>query len=241
MKRPEANDEWAKSLEEEFKSLKDLRKKLREDLELAGKHEADNKVRDELLTKLIDGHQIEVPPTLVNIQARNLVENFAQDLGRQGMDLNKLDQNFVQMAFEQFKGQAERDVRGALLLDEVAKLEGVEISPEEIEEELAKMAAYYRATPEEVRASMAKQGGDANIADRLRSRKAVEALVDKAKIIDGEWIDETQLKAAEAASAKEEEIEEKPKTKAKAKAKAAVPESGEEAKPKVKKARKKSE
>ncbi len=219
---PEANDEWAKSLEEEFKSMKDLRKKLREDLELMAKNDADNKVRDELLTKLIENHQIEVPATLVNIQARNLVENFAQDLGQQGMDLNKLDQNFIKMAFEQFKGQAERDVRGALLLDEVAKLEGVDVSPEEVTEEIEKMATYYRVTPEEVRASLARQGGDANVADRLRSRKAVEILLDNAKITDGEWIDEAKLKAEAAAAqaetevaADEAETEEKPKAKAK--------------------------
>lgn len=222
---PEANDEWAKSLEEEFKSMKDLRKKLREDIELMAKTEADNKVRDELLTKLIDSHQIEVPPTLINIQARNLVESFAQDLGQQGMDLNKLDQNFIKMAFEQFKGQAERDVRGALLLDEVAKLENVEVTSEEIAEEIEKMADYYRVTPEEVRASLSKQGGEDNIADRLRSRKAVEILVDKAKISDGEWIDEAKAKAEELKESAEETVETEEKA----------------AKPKAKKARKKNE
>ncbi len=77
---PEADDDWAQGLEEDFKSMKDLRKKLREDLEMMAKLEADNKVRDELLTKLIDSHELEVPNTLIDIQARTLLNNFAQDL-----------------------------------------------------------------------------------------------------------------------------------------------------------------
>jgi trigger factor len=226
---PELDDDWAQGLEEGFKSMKDLRKKLRDDLEMMAKMEADNKVRDELLTKLIDSHELEVPNTLVEIQARNLLNNFAQDLQRQGMDLNKLEGDFIQMAYEQMRGQAERDVRGAMLLEKVAELEKIEISNDEVAEEIEKMAAYYRVTPEEIRASLTKQGGEGNIADRLRSRKSVEALVDKAKITDAEWVDEKQA-AAEAA-------EEKP-----AKKKAGKAEKKEKsAETKEKKTRKKSE
>lgn len=227
---PKADDEWAQSLEEGFKSMKELRKKLREDVEMMAKMEADNKVRDALVTKLIENHEIEVPNTLIDIQARNLLDNFAQDLARQGMDLNKLDQNFIKMAYEQMKGQAEKDVRGALLLEEIAKIEKVEVSGDEIAEEIEKMAAYYRVTPEDVRASLSKQGGEDNIADRLRSRKAVEILLDKAKITDGEWIDETQVTADEAETKPEEKKTKKKTEKAE-----------KTAAPKTKKAAKKSE
>jgi trigger factor len=203
---PAADDEWAQGLEEDFKSMKDLRKKLRDDLEMMAKLEADNKVRDELVTKLIEAHQIEVPNTLIDIQARNLLENFAQDLARQGMDINKLEKDFIQMAYGQMRPQAERDVRGALLLEEVARLEKIEVTGDEIAEEIEKMATYYRVTPEEVRKSLSQQGGENSVADRLRSRKAVEKLVEKAKVTDAEWIDESQPQG---------EVEEK-KTKSKA-------------------------
>lgn len=221
---PEADDEWAQGLEEEFKSMKDLRKKLREDLEMMAKMDADNKVRDELLTKLIDSHEIEVPNTLIDIQARNLLNNFANDLMRQGMDPKAVGEDFIKMAFEQMKGQAERDVRGAMLLEKVADLENVEVSGDEIAEELEKMAAYYRVTPEEIRTSLAQQGGESSIADRLRSRKAVEILVDKAKITDGEWIDEAALAAQALTDAGEPKADEKPvKKKAEKKEKSAEP------------------
>jgi hypothetical protein len=71
------------------------------------------------------------------------------------------------------------------------------------------MAQYYRTTAEEIRNSLSQQqGGEANIANSLRTRKAVQVLFDHAKITDDEWIDENQT-AAEA------EEEEKAKVKSK--------------------------
>lgn len=192
---PEADDEWAKSLEENFESIADLRGKLRSDMELAAKTEADNKVRDELITKLIESNPFEVPNTLIDIQARNLLNNFAQDLQRQGVDTKALDENFIKMAFEQMRGQAERDVRGAMLLEKIAELEGVEVSGDEVAAELEQMAQYYGMTAEDVRNTLSQQGNENSITDRLRSRKAVEALVNKSKITEGEWIDPQQQKA----------------------------------------------
>jgi len=61
------------------------------------------------------------------------------------------------------------------------------------------MARHYRVTPEDVRASLAQQGGEDGIANSLRTRKAVEALMKNAKITDGEWIDESQAQVEEEA------------------------------------------
>jgi FKBP-type peptidyl-prolyl cis-trans isomerase (trigger factor) len=141
-----------------------------------------------------------------------------------------MDKEFVKMAYEQMRGQAERDVRGALLLEKIAEIEKVEVKPEEIVEEIEKLAVYYRATPEQIRASLSQQGGENSIADRLRSRKSVDKLVDKAKITDGEWIDEKQPPV---------EVEEK-KSKKKSEKKVAENEEKTE-EPKLKKTRKKSE
>jgi trigger factor len=89
------------------------------------------------------------------------------------------------MAFSQMRTQAERDVRGAMLLDKVAEAENVDVNEAEIEEELSKLAEYYRTTVDEVRESLKKQGGTATIENNLRTRKAIEALIGKAKITDG--------------------------------------------------------
>jgi trigger factor len=228
---PELNDEWATSLDEGFESLEDLRSKLRTDLEAAAKGEADNRLRSELIQKLIENHEFEVPPSLIDVQARNLLNNFAQDMSQRGMDLNNVGQDFVQMVYKQMQGQAERDVRGAMLLEKIAEAEGIEISDEEVNEEIERMAQHYRTTPEQIRSSLAQQqGGEANIANSLRTRKAVEALATNAKITDGEWIDPNQM-PTEAEETKPEEAEEESKEKKPSKAKA----ESKEKKPKAEK------
>ncbi len=189
---PEANDDWAKSLDEGYKSMADLRKKLKADLETYAKADADARVRNSAIAKLIEDNAFEVPNSLIENQARNLLNNFAEDMQQRGVDLNKVDENFVQMAYGNMRTQAERDVRGAVLLDKVAEIEKVVVSETDVDEEIAKMAEYYRVTPEDVRKSLTSQKGALdNIRNSLKTRKAIEAVVAKAKIVEGEWIDES--------------------------------------------------
>ena len=203
---PEMNDEWAKSLDEGYESLTDLRNKLRTDLETYAKADADARLRNNAIAKLIEENGFEVPNVLIENQARNLLNNFAQDLQQKGVDLNKIDNNFVEMAYHQMRTQAERDVRGAMLLDKIADAENIEVTREEIDEEIGKLAEYYQSTPEEVTESLAKQGGTATIENNLKTRKSIEALVAKAKVTDGPWVDESLAEGVE-----EEVPKEKPK------------------------------
>lgn len=228
---PELNDEWAKSLDEGYESLADLRKKLRADLETYAKADADSRVRNNAIAKLIEQNAFEVPNALIENQARNLLNNFAQDLQQRGVDLNRVDKNFVEMAYHQMRTQAERDVRGAMLLDKIAEAEKVTVSQEEIDEEIGKLAEYYRTTPEEVKESLAKQGGTGTIENNLKTRKSIEALISKAKVTDGPWVDEkAEAEAKEAESASEGS--EKPKKAAKAKSPKAKAEEPKETKKK---------
>jgi len=207
---PKLDDAWAKSLDEGYKSLADLRKRLKADLVKVAEADADARVRNNAIAKLIEDNSFEVPNTLIENQARNLLNNFAQDMQQRGVDLNKVEAQFIEMAYGNMRQQAERDVRGAMLLDKVADIEKVDVSDAELDEEIAKMSEYYRVSPKEIRESLEKQGGGIdNIRNNLKTRKAIEAVISKAKITDGEWIDETIAPAEE---------EEKPKKTAKKKA-----------------------
>ncbi len=189
---PILDDDWAKSLDEGYKSLADLRKRLRADLEKVADAGADARVSNAAIAKLIEDNAFEVPGVLIENQARNLLNNFAQDMQQRGVDLNQVESQFIEMAYGNMRLQAERDVRGAMLLDKVAELEKVEVADAEVDEEIGKMAAYYRATADEIRESLEKQGGGIdNIRGNLKTRKAIEAIVAKAIITDGEWIDES--------------------------------------------------
>ncbi|MDQ3131104.1 MAG: trigger factor [Acidobacteriota bacterium] len=233
METPELNDEWAQSLDEGYETLADLRSKLREDLEKYAAGDADARLRNNAIAKFIEKHEFEVPKTLIEAQARNLLNNFAQDLQQRGVDLNKVEKEFVQMAYNQMQTQAERDVRGALLLEKIAELENVEVADAEVAEEIQKMADYYRASPEEIRSSLAQQqGGEENIKNNLRTRKAIEALIKHAKVTDGEWVDEN---LAEAETTEEESVEKVEKEKKSSKKEKAEAKKTEETAPETEK------
>jgi trigger factor len=128
---------------------------------------------------------------LIENQARNLLNNFAQDLQQRGADLNQIDPSFIEMAYGNMKNQAARDVAGAMLLDRVGDAEKIEVPDAEVDEEIGKMAEYYRVTLEEIRDSLEKQGGGVdNIRENLKTRKTIEAVVASAKVVKGEWVDE---------------------------------------------------
>jgi len=238
---PELDDEWAQSLDEGYESLADLRERLGKDLEKVSNSDADAALRTELINKLIENHEFEIPNALIESQARNLLNNFAQDMQQRGVDLNKVDKQFIQMAYDQMRPQAERDVRGAMLLEKIAELENVEVTDEDVDREIGMMADYYGVPVEQIRESLkAQQGGEANIANSLRTRKAVEALVNHARVTEGEWIDPSQRPAQEDQTEAAEAAEEAPKSKAKkAKAESVETETAEtEEKPKKKSAKK---
>ncbi|CAN5575502.1 trigger factor [soil metagenome] len=240
---PELNDEWAQSLDEGFDTMDDLRKRLREDLESYSEADANARLRVDAIAKLIEKNDFEVPKALIDVQARNLLNNFGQDLAHRGVDLSKVENDFVQMVYEQLKTQAERDVRGAMLLEKIADLENIEVSADEVNEEIQKMADYYGTTVEEIKKSFQQnQNAETEISNNLRTRKAIEALIENAKVTDGEWIEpsqeelETALTGEQAEAEIEAETEEKPKEQKKAKAKETESEEKKEPKGKSKKA-----
>jgi len=220
METPEMNDDWAKSLDEEYSSLADLRKKLRADLETYAKSEADARLRNNAIAKLIEENSFEVPNTLIESQARNLLNNFARDLQQRGVDLNKVEEEFVKMAYSQMRTQAERDVRGAMLLEKIGEMEKVDVTDDEIEAEIGSMAEHYRTTSDEVRKSFEKNNGLEQIKNNLRTRKAIEALISKAKVTEGDWVDES---IGEPKTDKAEKTKKTPKPKAKTEPQAEKP------------------
>jgi trigger factor len=95
-------------------------------------------------------------------------------------------------ARETLTEQASFDLRSSLLLEQIADEEKIEVSDQDIDDEIQAIADRSKQTPEQVRAVLTKQGGDSSIASRLRSRKALDFLVANAKVTDEEWKEEKQ-------------------------------------------------
>ena len=183
---PELDDEWAKSLGGDFDSVEMLKTKVREDLEARATAESDHLLRDEIMKKLLDAHQFEVPESLINHQANQRLQSVAREMMQRGIDPRNPELNW-ESAREDVKGQAEEDVRATLLLEKIAEVENIGVSDEEIEAEIDAIAASSGQPKMQVRAALTKNGGERSIAHRLRTKKALDLLVENANITDAEW------------------------------------------------------
>jgi trigger factor len=183
---PEVDDEWAKSLGAELDSVATLRSKIREDLEQRTKAESEHRMRTAVMQKLLEAHKFEVPQSLVEQQASHRLESVVRDMIGRGIDPRSGELNW-EGAREELKVQAEEDVRASMLLEQIAEEEKIEVSNEEIEAEIEALATASRQPKEQVRAALTKDGGERSIAHRLRNRKALDLLIENAKVTDEEW------------------------------------------------------
>ena len=183
---PELDDEWARSLGEDFDSIDTLKAKVREDLERRAAADADHHLRSEVMRQLLTQHEFEVPQSFVDQQTNFRMENVVREMIGRGIDPRSQELNW-DGAREELKGQAEADVRGSLLLERIAEAEQIEVSDEEIATEIETIAQASRQPLEQVRATLTKDGGERSIAHRLRNRKALDLLIENAKVTDEEW------------------------------------------------------
>ena len=183
---PEFDDEWVQSLGAELQSVDALKAKVREDLEARATAESDHSMRSEVIRKLLEAHQFEVPETLVAHETNHRLQTVARQMMQQGVDLKNPDINW-ESARDELKGQAEDDVRTTMLLEKIAETENIAVSDEEVEAEIDAIANASRQSKEQVRAALTKDGGERSIAHRLRNRKALDLLIENARVTDAEW------------------------------------------------------
>ncbi|MER3428065.1 MAG: trigger factor [Pyrinomonas sp.] len=183
---PEMDDEWAKSMGEGISSLDELRQQIRQRLEGYARQEAERRLRDEAIKKLLDAHQFEVPATLVQREARRLLETSVQRLMQMGIDPRNEEIRWDEVAAAT-QQRAEENVRAELLLERIAEQEEINVSDEEIEAEIERFARAIQESPERVRAALTKEEAQHSIASGLRQQKALTLVIENAKIRDEEW------------------------------------------------------
>jgi trigger factor len=177
---PELDDEFAKDLGE-FATLDALRARVREDLEHEAKHAAERAVRGDLMKQLAARVPFEIPASLVERELDRRLEEFAHRLVDQGVDPRQAGVDW--QAFRESQLQPAREsVASAIVLDEVARRERVEVTEAEIEQEIARYAERSGRTPAAVRAALEKEGGLARVHGGLRREKSIDFVMSRATI-----------------------------------------------------------
>ncbi len=153
---PELDDEFVKDVSEfdtvdEYKA--DVKAKLQKDAEKA----EDAKVDEQLMKTVCENIVGEIPEVMFETEAENCVRDYEQRLRYQGMDLNMFMQytgQTIETLKQQFRPQAEQQVKGRLALEYIAKAEGLTATEEDINTEYQKIADAYNLEVEKVKASI---------------------------------------------------------------------------------------
>ncbi len=172
---PELNDEFAKQFGE-FQTIDDVRKAIREQMEAERKHHAEHEAKDKLVRQLIERNDFEVPESLTEQQIDIRLERGLRALAAQGLtseQMKKMDLNRLRAGQHD---QALHDVKAALLLERVAEEENIQVSDEELSQELEALARQSKQTSEAVRARLTRDGGLDRIRTRIRNEKTLDFL-----------------------------------------------------------------
>lgn len=179
-KVPELTDELAKTFG--YADIADLRKKAHEHLLKEKTGEVDRKLRSELLEHLVEKNPFDVPQALIESQTRALAQDWAQELKRQGLD-DQMIQQAIMSEIENLKKRSESQVRASLLLETIAEQEKIEVKPEEIDGEFKTLAASMNVEEDKLKDFYAKNPSRMDdFMFRVRQERTLKFLLDKAKI-----------------------------------------------------------
>ena len=146
------------------------------------RHEVERDTRADLLRQLATRVTFDVPATLLDREIDRRVEEFVRRLIEQQIDPMKTNINWEE--FRERQREAAIDaVKGALVLDEVARREHVEVSDAEVDAEVGRYAERTGRTAAAVRAGLEKEGGLARLYSGLRREKSVDFLLGRATVI----------------------------------------------------------
>ncbi|MDL2288681.1 trigger factor [Oscillospiraceae bacterium OttesenSCG-928-F05] len=221
---PELDDEFAKDVSE-FDTLAELREDLKGKLEHAKQHASDDAFENDLMAKLAEKVEADIPPVMIENELDSILDNFGYRLASQGLDLN----TYMQMTGmdasamrEMYRPQAEMQVKLDLAFEVIAKAEGFEVSAEEISEEYKALAERYNMKEDRVKTILDEKA----VTHDLLVRKANAAVKESAVSIAPPKDDEAKApkkaakKPAKKAAKKDDDsadAEAKPKRKPRAK------------------------
>ncbi|KNF07862.1 trigger factor Tig [Gottschalkia purinilytica] len=181
---PELDDELAKDVSE-FDTLEELKKDIKVRLEEQAKNKEKVEIENKIIEKACELSEVEIPEAMIERQIDVNVNEFGYRLSYQGLDLSKYLE-LTGMEFSdfraQFKEDAEKFVKGDLVIEAIGKKEGIEASEEELNNEIEKLSKQYGQDVDKFTKNL-----DENDLDYIKmgiiKRKAIDFLVDSAKLV----------------------------------------------------------
>lgn len=177
---PALDDEFAKDVGE-FESLQALKDDIKKRIEKQAQEASENAIAEQLVVDLVKRNPIDVPPSLVDQQRRITEQEIIQRARSQGGRVSGIAEELR----TQIQQDAEVKVRAGLLMAEVAKKEGIQVTDTDIEEGLKELAEQTGKNVNKVRAEYRDQQRRQMLIGMILENKVLDIIQSKAKIEEG--------------------------------------------------------
>lgn len=213
---PELDDEFAKDVSE-FDTLDDLKKDIKEKMQQAADKESDTSLENQLVDTVIENMTAEIPQVMFENRIDEMVRDFEYRLQSQGMNM-ELYLQYTGMPLESFRQtfeeQAQKFVKIHLALEEIAKLENMTASEEEVNAEYEKLATAYNLELDKIKTMLPSE----DVIHDVLNNKAIDLIKSSAVVTEVAEADAPAKKATakkaavkKATAKAEDKGEEKPK------------------------------
>jgi trigger factor len=177
--KPEVNDEFAKSVGG-WENVEQMRETISADILRHREAEALRFRRNQIGEKLLAAHDFEVPEALVEDELGKSLNNYARYLASQGVDLEKADLDWRKVG-EEFRPEAVKRVKRSLILESIARKEGIAVSDVEVDAEIRRAAQEQDRDFAEVKHHLKHEGGYEALRGSMAQDRALELVLKEAR------------------------------------------------------------
>lgn len=178
----ELDDEFAKDINEQFKTLDDLKKMIRERLEKDKESAAAGELNDRIMKKLLETHTFDVPERLVRFEVEQMIKQTEEQLEKSGMSLESAGMNREELANSNNPIAVQR-VTGDFILKKIAEVEEIKVNDEDLERSFKRIGDQYSMPVDKVKEFFQNRDDLLPLMNEVLNEKILNFLKEEAKLV----------------------------------------------------------
>ncbi|ADO76773.1 trigger factor [Halanaerobium praevalens] len=178
--KPELNDDFAAEASD-YDTIADLKVSIEEELAAQKEESVENNFREELIKKASENAEVKMTDTLIDEQLDQMFQRLSQSISQQGMNaedyLSYMGMDEAGWR-EQNRDTAAERAKELLVLEAIAEVEEIEVTDEELDEEVNQIAEMHDQEPEQIKAILQMQGQLSQLKEDIKRQKAIDFLIE---------------------------------------------------------------
>ncbi len=186
---PELDDELAQDVNEKFETLDDLRKDIKKQLKEKAAAKINGAKMEQLIDKLVESSDIDLPASMIKAEQENNWRNFLQQSQvqeEQMLQFLSMQGQTKEQMLESWKENAVKSLKSQLIFNKIIEDEKIEVSDEEMDEEIKKQAEMYNMPVEDLKKTFGEAGLKEYLSSDIKQKKVADFLLANAKITKSE-------------------------------------------------------